>query len=57
VLVPLGMALVKKGGFVALEIGFDQGEDLIKIASSYGLPCEIIKDYSGNDRVALINIK
>lgn len=56
-LVPLGLALVKKGGFIALEIGFDQGEDLIKIAALHGLPCEIIKDYSGNDRVALINIK
>lgn len=56
-LVPLGISLVKKGGFIALEIGFDQGKDLISIASSYGLECEIVKDYSGNDRVALINVK
>ena len=56
-LVPLGMSLVKSGGFIAFEIGFDQGEDLIQIAKQHGLDCEIIKDYSGNDRVALINIK
>ena len=56
-LVPLGIKLVKRGGFIAFEIGFDQGEDLVKIASEHGLECEIIKDYSGNDRVALINIK
>lgn len=56
-LVPVGISLVKKGGFLAFEIGYDQAEDLIKIASSHGLDCEIIKDYSGNDRVALINIK
>ena len=56
-LVPVGMSLVKKGGFLAFEIGYDQGADLIKIAESHGLECEIIKDYSGNDRVALINIK
>ena len=56
-LVPVGTSLVKKGGFLAFEIGYDQGADLIKIAESHGLECEIIKDYSGNDRVALINIK
>ena len=51
------MSRVKSGGFIALEIGFDQGADLIQIAKQNGLECEIIKDYSGNDRVALINIK
>ncbi len=56
-IVPTGMSLVKKGGFIALEIGFDQGKALIEIANEYGLECEIVKDYSGNDRVALINIE
>ena len=56
-LVPLGKRLVKSGGFIALEIGFDQGNDLLKIAAEHGLECKIIKDYSGNDRVALIRVK
>ena len=41
-------------GFFAFEIGFDQGEALIGIANSHGMSCEIIKDFSGNDRVAIV---
>ncbi len=39
---------IKDGGFLLLEIGYDQGEALKALC-----PCEIIKDYSGNDRIAL----
>lgn len=42
------------GGFIAFEIGYDQGEALVKIAESHRMTCEIIKDYSGNDRVAVL---
>lgn len=39
---------VKTGGFLLFEIGYDQGEALKALC-----PCEIRKDYSGNDRVAV----
>lgn len=45
---------VVKGGFVLFEIGYDQGEALRDICAQRELSCEIIKDYSGNDRVAKI---
>lgn len=39
-------------GFIICEIGYDQGESIKSLFS-----CEILKDYSGNDRIALLNIK
>lgn len=36
------------------EIGYDQGDALRTLAAEAGLPCEIIKDYGANDRVAII---
>lgn len=45
---------VKKGGFMLLEIGYDQADDLKNIAQEHGYYCEIFKDYGGNDRVAYI---
>lgn len=53
-LVPLGLLLIKKGGFVALEIGYDQGELLRSLAAEHGADIEILKDYSNNDRVAVL---
>lgn len=41
-------------GFFAFEIGFDQADALRALASAYKLNCEIIKDLSGNDRVAVL---
>ena len=41
-------------GFIAYEIGYDQGEALADIAEKEGMACRIIKDYSGNDRVAVL---
>ena len=41
-------------GFFAFEIGYDQGTALKDIAKDNKMSCEIIKDYSGNDRVAVI---
>ena len=44
---------LNNGGAVIFEIGFDQGDDLKKILTATGFKdIEIIKDYSGNDRVA-----
>jgi release factor glutamine methyltransferase len=42
---------VKPDGFIICEIGYDQGDALKEL---YG--CEIMKDYSGNDRIALLKI-
>ena len=53
-LLPLSASLIKNDGFIAFEIGYDQGELLKALAKENGLTSEIIKDYSGLDRVALI---
>ena len=45
------------GGFIAYEIGYDQGEALTLIGEKEGMDCRIIKDYSGNDRVAVLSKK
>ncbi len=42
---------VKKGGYMILEIGYDQAGDIKKLCD-----CEIFKDYGGNDRVAVIRL-
>ena len=48
---------LKKEGFILFEIGYDQAEDLERIADENGFSCEIFKDYGGNDRVALLKKK
>lgn len=45
---------ISNGGFIAYEIGYDQGGALVEIAEKEGMACRIIKDYSGNDRVAVL---
>ena len=53
-LTPMCKKAIKDGGFIAFEIGYDQAESLRAIAYKNGLSCQIIKDYSGNDRVAVL---
>ena len=48
---------IEDGGFIAFEIGYDQGEALLLIGEKEGMDCRIIKDYSGNDRVAVLSKK
>lgn len=49
---------IKKGGFIAFEIGKDQAESLIEIAEENGMTAEIINDFSAHPRVAVLrNIK
>ena len=55
-LIPMYKDKIKKGGFMAFEIGYDEGGALLNIAKENNLPCEILKDYSGNDRVAIIKM-
>ena len=45
---------LKENGFFLFEIGFDQGDSLRELAKKYNFACDIIKDYSGNDRGAYI---
>ena len=45
---------LKPNGFIAYEIGYDQAEAIRKIANDFSMSCEIIKDYSGNNRVAVL---
>lgn len=53
-LLPLALKYLKTGGFIAFEIGYDQGEALTSLAGQNACSCEILKDYSGNDRVAVL---
>ncbi len=45
---------IDSNGFIAFEIGYDQAGAIRSIASAASLETEIIKDYSGNDRVAIL---
>jgi len=47
---------IDPSGFFAFEIGFDQASALAELAATYAMKCEIIKDYSGNDRVAVLKM-
>lgn len=51
-LIPLSLTHLKDGGFIAMEIGYDQGDALHTLAEEHGLDCDIIKDLGGRDRVA-----
>ncbi len=39
-------------GFCLFEIGYDQADDLRRMAAENGFTCSILRDYGGNDRVA-----
>ena len=52
-LTPLYREIIADEGFIAYEIGYDQGDALRKIAEENSMSCEILKDLSGNDRVAV----
>ena len=53
-LTPLYRDVIEDEGFIAFEIGYDQADLLRRIAEDNKMTCEIIKDYSGNDRVAVL---
>lgn len=54
ILTPKCLEKIKDGGFIAYEIGFDQANLLKEIATEHSLDIKIIKDYGGNDRVAVL---
>ena len=49
--------VIAEDGFIAYEIGYDQAKMLSEIARESNMSCEIIKDLSGNDRVAVLRRK
>ena len=53
-LTPIYKEKINDDGFIAYEIGYDQAELIRRIAEENGMSCEIIKDLSGNDRVAVL---
>lgn len=57
VLTPLALRHLKSEGFIAFEIGYNQAAKINTVAANNGCTCEIIKDYSGNDRVAILKRK
>lgn len=53
-LTPKFLPLLKDGGFIAYEIGFDQGQLLRDIGAESDCEVRILTDYGGNDRVAVL---
>lgn len=53
-LIPVCKKALKDGGFIAFEIGYDQADELMLLSAKNELKCEILKDYSNNDRVAIL---
>ncbi len=56
-LTPIYKEKIAPEGFIAYEIGYDQADLLSSIADECGMSCEILKDLSGNDRVAVLRHK
>ena len=48
---------LKENGFFLFEIGYDQADDLRRIAEENGFECEIYKDLCACDRAALLRPK
>ncbi|MBR2465208.1 MAG: peptide chain release factor N(5)-glutamine methyltransferase [Clostridia bacterium] len=46
--------LLKPQGLLILEIGYDQGKALTDLAAAHGYSCVIKKDFSGNDRIVIL---
>lgn len=46
--------LLIPGGFMLLEIGYDQADALIALSREHGLRATVYRDYGGNDRVVLV---
>ena len=54
---PRFLPYLAEDGFIAYEIGYDQSELLLNIADSCDMAAEIIRDLSGNPRVAVLKRK
>ncbi len=47
---------VREGGYALFEIGFDQGADVLRLASAYGYDGELIRDAEKRDRILKITL-
>ena len=56
-IIPLYRDKIASDGFMALEIGYDQGTALRIIAEESHMSCEILSDLCGLDRVAVLRKK
>lgn len=56
-LIPKGLSVLKDGGFMAFEIGYDQASALFSLAEEYSCDMELLCDLGGNDRVAVLRPK
>lgn len=45
---------LKKGGKIVFEIGYDEENDIKKLAAEHGLCHDVFRDYGGNPRAAVI---
>lgn len=45
---------LKENGFIAFEIGYDEGKAIEELADSHGFGAELFRDFGGNDRVAIL---
>lgn len=53
-LTPVLLPMICEGGFLAFEIGYDQGARMQALAEENGCTCALIKDLSGNTRLAVL---
>ena len=53
-LTPMYREVIADDGFIAYEIGYDQADLLAKIATENSMRCSILRDLSGNTRVAVL---
>lgn len=53
-LTPVLLPMICEGGFLAFEIGYDQGARMQALAEENGCTCVLIKDLSGNTRLAVL---
>lgn len=53
-MIPLYKNNLTPDGFLAFEIGYDQGELLRRLGEEQGMTVEIIRDYGGLDRIAIL---
>ena len=54
ILTPMYRDIIRDEGFIAYEIGYDQADLLAKIAMENRMRCTILRDLSGNTRVAVL---
>ncbi|MBQ8719605.1 MAG: peptide chain release factor N(5)-glutamine methyltransferase [Clostridia bacterium] len=55
-IIPTHKDSLKRGGFFAFEIGATQAPLLSSLAEIYGMSLKVIRDLSGNDRVAVLTL-